>query len=246
MKAKTVHFNCDLGEGGAFDAAIMPLISSCNIACGGHYGDKTSILKAMQLAKTNHVKIGAHPSYPDPANFGRKTLQMSDKMLLKSLIAQLETFFELAFQVNLNVHHIKPHGALYHDVANHKGVAQLFLEAVSYFSKDFFLVTNPNSVLTNFSELQNKFYIEVFADRRYTNTGDLVSRQESNSVLTQPDEVYQQVFNFVTNKQVKTLSGSWFSLFYDTICFHSDSPNAVQNLHYTHQRLANMGYKIQH
>lgn len=244
MMQKPLDINCDLGEGGAFDEAIMPLISSCNIACGGHYGDKASVQEAMNLAQKSAVLVGAHPSYPDQLNFGRKSLKISSKDLFDSITHQLNLFFELAEKQKIKVNHIKPHGALYHDVAQKVEIAEVFFEAVSVYQNNLVVFTSPNSILTSYKSLRNRIYTEVFADRMYKDNGDLVSRSCPNSVLISPHEVSQQVLQLVKHNKVKTLNGNWLKLPFDTICFHSDTPNAVENLKYTHHSLTEAGFQI--
>lgn len=227
---KTININCDLGEGGKLDNQIMPLISSCNIACGGHFGDAESIKNAMQLAQQHSVLVGAHPSFPDLKNFGRLVLTINPTDLKASLHEQLNRFFEKAKQLNVEVHHIKPHGALYHEVAHKPEMAELFLEVVNHFSKEIILYTAPNSVLSKLNISKNRIYIEVFADRAYHNNGNLVSRSEANAVLTESKQVAEQVLNLALHQKVKTREGEALKFDFDTLCFHSDSPNALKNL----------------
>ena len=109
----SIDINCDLGEGMGTDAEIMPYISSCNIACGGHAGDKNTMREVSALALSHAVKIGAHPSFPDKENFGRKELEITDKLLAESLISQVQGLKEIVEYAGGKLHHIKPHGALY-------------------------------------------------------------------------------------------------------------------------------------
>ncbi|GGE30092.1 5-oxoprolinase subunit PxpA [Psychroflexus planctonicus] len=227
---KTININCDLGEGGKLDSQIMPLISSCNIACGGHFGDDKSIKNAMQLAQKHSVLVGAHPSFPDLKNFGRITLQMNPAELKNSLHEQLTSFYKIANELKIEIHHVKPHGALYHEVALNSEMAQLFLEVVNHFSKEIILYTAPNSALSKLNISKNRIHVEVFADRAYHNNGNLVSRSEANAVLTESKQVAEQVLNLALHQKVKSREGEAFKFDFDTLCFHSDSPNALKNL----------------
>lgn len=235
---KAVHINCDLGEGGSYDAAIMSLISSCNIACSGHFGDASSITKAMQLARQHKVAVGAHPSYPDRNNFGRISLAMKEEELYASLYRQMELFYGIATKLNVNVKHIKPHGALYHDVAEQPKIARLFLDVVAQFTQEALIYASPSATHLKTGLHKDRLFIEVFADRQYKRDGKLVSRTMPNSVLYSPELVSQQVLNLIKYNRVQVVDGSWLALAFDTICFHSDSPTAVENLRYLNEILS--------
>src|SRR5690606_35254104 len=125
---KTIDFNCDLGEGFGNDAAIMPFISSCNIACGGHAGDLESMKKTLLLAKNHGVQVGAHPSYPDRENFGRKIIPVPNSDLLQSLLQQIRTLENIAAGLQIRLQHIKFHGALYHQAAHVPETARLLVD----------------------------------------------------------------------------------------------------------------------
>ena len=239
-----MDINCDLGEGGTFDAEIMPLISSCNIACGGHFGNANSLKTAMQLAIQNSVFIGAHPSYPDAINLGRFSMKMNKEDLNKSIRQQLKLFFETANKLNAKVHHVKPHGALYHDVALNVSIAELFLEVVKEFDKHIIVYTAPNSVLQELEIDKDRIFKEVFADRAYHTNGNLVSRSNVNAVLANAEAVSKQVLDLATKNKVKSVEGKLLLLDFDTICFHSDSPNALKNLESVHQILNENHIKI--
>ena len=127
---KTIDINCDVGEGIENEHLLMPYISSCNIACGGHFGDQFTIDKTIQLAIDNNVKIGAHPSFPDKENFGRKIMDISDVELQESLILQMQLFKKRAALKNAIIHHVKPHGELYNLIAVDQEKAILFVNAI--------------------------------------------------------------------------------------------------------------------
>ena len=143
----TIDINCDVGEGIENEHLLMPHISSCNIACGGHFGDEISIDKTIQLAIKNNVLIGAHPSFPDKENFGRKVMNLSKEQLQKSIENQLELFQNRLNFVGQKLHHIKPHGALYNLIAVDKNVAKTFLKAIEKYRKEAFLYVPYNSII---------------------------------------------------------------------------------------------------
>ena len=135
-----IDINCDVGEGIAIEHLLMPYISSCNIACGGHFGDANSIDKTLEFVIKNDVKIGAHPSFPDTENFGRKRLYLSDEELKKSLEAQMDLFLERLHLAGGNLHHIKPHGALYNTIVIDEKLAISFVKIVKKILRVLFFI----------------------------------------------------------------------------------------------------------
>lgn len=235
---KTVHINCDVGEGNELDKDFMPFISSCNIACGGHAGNRKSIQKTILHAQHHQVSIGAHPSYPDKKNFGRKSMELPPQKLLDSLCQQLEAFYEEAMKANMPVHHIKPHGALYHDVAIYPAVAELFLRAIASFTNHTLLFTAPHSILKKPEISPYPYWVEAFADRAYTSNGHLVSRAHLAAVLSTPEEVSQQVLQLVLHQEIPSLDGKKIHVPFDTLCFHSDTLHALSNVTYVYEVLS--------
>ena len=169
---KIIDINCDVGEGIANEHLIMPYISSCNIACGGHFGDVKSIDKTIELAINNNVKIGVHPSFPDKENFGRKLMQISDVDLKNSIQSQLNLFIERLSLLDGKLHHIKPHGALYNAIAVDEKLAILFINSVQKYLKNAFLYVPYNSVIENVA-LKNNIKIK-YTGISYKDFGNLV------------------------------------------------------------------------
>ena len=130
MGNRKININCDVGEGMQNEAELFPFITSCNIACGGHAGNAESIRYVIRLAAEHNVKIGAHPSYPDREHFGRRSLSLPAQALIGSIQEQLLLFFKIAAQENVEVHHIKAHGALYNDIAKNAITARNYLRAL--------------------------------------------------------------------------------------------------------------------
>lgn len=224
-----IDFNCDLGEGSGMDAAIMPFISSCNVACGGHAGNEASIRETLFLAEKYGVKIGAHPSYQDPENFGRKILHLSPAKLTHSLVDQVRLLEGLASTFDLGIHHIKLHGALYHQAARDTPTAQLIVKMMEkYFPRYLMYVPHPSvlSLMAHQQGVQIKY--EAFADRKYNTDLSLVGREHPHAVLLNQQEVLEQVEKIVKEGRVKTISGELVSLMAHTICLHGDHPNAPE------------------
>lgn len=227
---KTIDLNCDLGEGGTNESSILPFISSCSIACGGHYGDQETVHEAIARAKDYNVKIGAHPSYPDRNHFGRKSYAISPKELTDALRFQLDLFFQFSDQTN----HIKPHGALYNDLAINGELTEQFLSTLKEYCTGIAIYCPPNSELSKASSNYG-FYpmYEGFGDRAYNPNGSLVSRAKPGSVLTQAINIANQITQIITTSSVGTIDGKSIPLIVDTICLHGDTPglsNIIQGV----------------
>lgn len=241
-----IDINCDVGEGIENEHLLMPFISSCNIACGGHFGDVNSMDKTIKIAIENKVKIGVHPSFPDKENFGRKLMQISDDELIKSIQNQLDLFLERLSFFDGKLHHIKPHGALYNAIAVNEKLAILFIESSRNYLKDTFLYVPYNSVIEKVALKNNiKIKYEAFADRNYNDDVTLVSRTHKNALLVDEKDVLNHVLYMIKNKKVKTISGLEKKIKVDTFCVHGDTKNAVEIVKKLHQNLEKEGFKIE-
>ncbi len=242
MNPKTIHIdiNCDVGEDIGNEKDILPLVSSCNIACGGHAGNLKSMLRTALLAKKHKVKIGAHPSYPDKDNFGRVTLDIAPEQLINSIGGQIKKLAAMLHSEEMALHHIKPHGALYNDVAKDLVMAQIFLAAIATFQDTAFLYVPYASVIAKEAMRQGfKIKYEAFGDRKYNRDLSLVSRSNSDAVINNPKEVIGHMLSMVKEKQLRTLDGHTVKIKADTFCIHGDTPNALQILTYLSQELPN-------
>lgn len=225
---KSFHINADVGEGFGIEAEIMPLIDSCNIACGGHAGTKEEITRAIALAKKNGVKIGAHPSYPDLKNFGRFSMEITPDKLYESLKEQLKSVLHHS---SYTLNHVKAHGALYHDSANKPEIADLLIKVILELCPHAIIVTLPNSILEKLGQKNNlTIWREGYIDRLYHDNGQLVSRANPIATLSTLEDLYQQFYSLINHQNVKTLEGNTLSLKVDTLCIHGDHPNAIRNL----------------
>ena len=231
---KTIDINCDLGEGSGNDAALMPYISSCSIACGGHAGNKATMLKSIHNAQDLGVKTGAHPAYPDPENFGRISMKITLKKLQDALRSQLDLFYTLCADVN----HIKPHGALYNDMYDDYEKAAAFVEVSKEYASNPKVFCSPNSALATVAQEEGMIVVyEGFGDRAYTPTGKLASRSHPKALLTDKDQVAKQVLSIVSDKKIITLEGQPIPLNVQTLCMHGDGKNVVENLKHLNQVL---------
>ncbi|MDT0686630.1 5-oxoprolinase subunit PxpA [Autumnicola psychrophila] len=241
---KKIHINCDLGEGGAYDDKLMPFISACNIACGGHAGNLETISRTIDLAIENNVEIGAHPSYPNKENFGRKSMLISEEELEESIINQVQLVQRIAAEKGAEIIHIKPHGALYNDAAKDEKVAKIVLNSLGKINGNYALYAPFNSVISKLARGKIKVNFEAFADRNYNEDFSLVSRSDPQAVLHQKEAVFQHVFYMFSEEKVATLRGAKKSFKADTFCLHSDTKNAVEILHYLQQKLKDKDIQI--
>lgn len=233
----SIDLNCDLGEGGAHDAEIMSLISSCNIACGGHSGDEHTIAAAVKLALKNRVNIGAHPSYPDQVNFGRKTMSISASDFMKSINEQIRRVFDEAKSQNGMLHHVKPHGALYNDLMTDFEKSEMIISMVQTLNPDLILFVPPGSVIEKLAKGKLKTMVEGFADRNYEQNFKLVPRKKPNALLTEKKAVLDRVLTMIKEQKIRLGDGTFLRAKFDTICMHGDNPNCVQILHYLNHEL---------
>ncbi|MCG8328793.1 MAG: 5-oxoprolinase subunit PxpA [Chitinophagales bacterium] len=245
MSIKTIDINCDLGEGVGNEAHLMPFISSCNIACGGHAGDEDSMKEVIGLAIKYNVKIGAHPSFPDREHFGRKFMDISSNDLLESLEKQILALKKLADALEVPVHHIKFHGALYNSSAKDAALARTCLFAIKNTLPNTFLYAPFGSAIAKEALLHNiKVKYEAFADRRYHNDLSLVSRKEKNAVIHDKKEVLQHLESMILNGQVKTVESDAVKIQAATFCVHGDTQNAVELIQYIYEELPRKGIQI--
>ncbi|TYA78551.1 5-oxoprolinase subunit PxpA [Seonamhaeicola marinus] len=246
MNHLVIDINADLGEGIGNEADLMPYLSSCNIACGGHAGDNASMHDAVKLAKTHKVKIGAHPSFPDKENFGRVKMDMSCAALFTSLKHQITDLLNVLYKENATLHHIKPHGALYNLAAKDEKVANVIIEVVKSMHRPVQLYVPYKSVIAQMAK-DNGIAItyEAFADRNYNDDLSLVSRKEKNAVIHDADTLVNHVLNFVAFKKVKTINNTEIPILAETVCVHGDHPEAIELVKRLHKRLRENHIKVQ-
>lgn len=241
-----IDINADVGEGMDNEAKLLPWVSSCNIACGGHAGDIDSMRKVVGIAKKNKVKIGAHPSYPDKENFGRKVVDMPCAALFSSIKGQIKALMSVLRQEHLQLHHVKPHGALYNTAARDKETALVIIEAIKGIQLPIKLYVPYGSVIAHEARIQNiPLTFEAFADRNYNDDLTLVSRSEENALITDPDEMFEHLRRMIIDKQVKTNGGAVVHIEADTYCIHGDNPKAVSLLKALRKRLDKVGILVQ-
>lgn len=223
----SMDLNADLGEGDPYDAELLGIVSSCNIACGGHAGDEESMKTTIELALDNGVVIGAHPSYPDREGFGRRSGFMAASVLAEPLREQLRNLNDVATGLGAVVSHVKPHGALYNDVANDEALAEVVAETVADMPGHCALVGQPGSALERAARAQGiPFVAEAFVDRAYLADGRLVPRNEPGAVYDDPKAMAAQAISLAVTQRVKSIDAQSIEVRADTLCIHGDTPNA--------------------
>ena len=232
-----IELNADIGEG-CNDAALMPYLTRVSIACGGHTGDIASMAAALRLAAEYGVAVGAHPSYPDRAGFGRRALAASAEDIAAWITQQTEALAEQAMRLGLRLAHVKPHGALYNVAAQDRSVAEAVAQAVAAFDAKLMLVGLSGSQLMAAGQAAGLAVLnEAFADRRYQANGQLVSRETEGALITDPDVAAQQARAFAQGAPVFTLDGLLLRIRAETLCLHSDTPNALNIARAVHAAL---------
>jgi len=235
---KTIDINCDLGEGIGNDSSLMPLISSCSIACGGHYGDEETIYETLLLAKKFNVKVGAHPSFPDKPNFGRVPLTMTSEALTETITSQVKVFEKACKALDMPVHHVKLHGALYNLAATDTAVAEAVIAALKNCNFKEALYVPPHSVIGNLAKNDFELIYEAFIDRRYNPDLTLVSRTfNEKAIIANPEDAWMQLKNMIFDKKVLTSDSSFQHIEPATFCLHGDHPQAVVLLKHIHKQL---------
>lgn len=240
-----IDINADVGEGLNNEALLMPFLSSCNIACGGHAGNETSMLTVMKLAKEHRVKIGAHPSFPDTANFGRLQMDLPLEALLESLKTQVNALSKIINTGNETLHHIKPHGALYNLANTDKAYAEVIISLIKHYDNSVKLYAPYDSVMAKMAEKNGvKIVFEAFADRNYNDDLTLVLRSQPHALIEEDLQMRDHVLNMVLNSRVKTINGIEKHIKADTICIHGDHPQAVHHLQTLTEQLKQKNIQI--
>ena len=228
-----ININCDLGEKSKFhstenDPDLLNIVNSANIACGYHAGDEDTMNQVINISKNNGVSIGAHPSFNDPDNFGRKRMNLSEKEIRKLIIDQYEILQRIAFQHNENVTHIKPHGALNNMACEDIELATTLAEVVNEINKDLiYLVPTGSKMELAAKKFNMKIACEIFADRNYEDDGNLVSRSKPNALITDPEEAKKHVLKMVTNQALSCHSGKQIPCEIDSVCIHGDNKRSL-------------------
>jgi len=228
-----ININCDLGESSKLhstknDPLLLNIVNSANIACGYHAGDKKTMEKTIEISKINKVSIGAHPSFDDKKNFGRKRLDLPPLEITKLIIDQINLLSEIASNKEMKVTHVKLHGALNNMACENYDLAKVISESIIEVNKDLiFLVPTGSQMEKAGKKLGMKVASEIFADRNYEDNGNLVSRSKKNAMIIDPKIAEEHIIKMVRNQALNCYSGKQIPCEIDSICVHGDGQSAV-------------------
>lgn len=247
---KRIDLNCDMGEmpeaiADGTQESLMPSLTSVNVACGGHAGDASTMKTTIEQALRWKLAIGAHPGYPDRANFGRVALDLPPEIIADSVFEQMRMFAGIATSCGASVVHVKPHGALYNRAAASRAVAQAIAGGVRRWSRDVTLVGLAGSLMLDvFRDAGFRVAAEAFADRRYEADGTLRSRRFEGALLRDPAEAGQQALRIVDRGTVVASGGAEITVNAQSICIHGDTPGAPKIAAAVAQTLRQAGVEL--
>jgi UPF0271 protein len=245
-----VDLNCDMGESfGALtsgnDEVLMKYVTSANIACGFHAGDFTVMKQTVMLALKNKVSIGAHPSFPDLQGFGRRNMNVTPNEVYEMTLYQLGALHAFVVASNTELHHIKPHGALYNMAARDRKMADAIVKAAIDFNPKLILYGSANSELIEAAKQAKLSYCEeVFADRTYQADGSLTPRNQEGAMIESTEAAIDQVVGMIENKTVSTKHGTIIPVTPGTICIHGDGNHATEFAQAINSKLKAMGVQL--
>ena len=240
----SIDLNADVGEG-MDDAALLPYVTSANVACGMHAGDPSVMDGTVSFALSHGVRVGAHPGYPDREHFGRAPVEISAEAVENLVLYQIAALDGFVRSRGGTLTHVKPHGALYHAGAEFPDVARAIAEGMRRFRTGLVLVGPAGSMLIEAGrEAGLAVAEEAFADRRYRRDGSLVSRSEAGAVITDPDEAAEQAVMLARDHAVVARDGTRLALRADTLCLHGDTPGITAIARRLHERFRAEGIRI--
>src|SRR5215475_4870637 len=240
-----IDLNADLGEGSGHDSELFKLITSANIATGFHAGDSESMHAAISEARKHGVAVGAHPSFFDRENFGRKELKIPAEEVFDAVAYQLGIFQAIASALDVQPNHVKPHGALYNMAVRDANLANAIALAVESIDPKLILFAPDKSELARAGEAHGlQIGREIFADRNYLNDGWLVPRTRPDALLHDPKKAAERVLRMLREGKVRSIEGQDAEVHGETICVHGDTPGAVEFARELRTRLEGEGVKI--
>jgi UPF0271 protein len=234
-----------MGEGAGADEELMPLVSSANVACGGHAGDNASMRTTVQLARRHGVAVGAHPSYPDRAGFGRERLTRAPTEVRADVAAQVRALLAICREERVPLVHVKPHGALYNAAAGDADLARAIAEAVRLVDPGLVVVCLAGSPMVALVRGMGLACAEeAFADRGYTALGTLVPRGQPGALLVDPAAVAERASRLARERSVMAADGTMVPVAADTLCLHGDTPGAAALARAVRERLRADGVAV--
>ena len=245
-----ININCDLGESSKLhstenDPLLLEIVNSANIACGYHAGNKPTMEKTIQISKKNNVSIGAHPSFYDPENFGRKRLNLPSSEIKKLIIDQINILSNIADNEEMKVTHVKPHGALNNMACENYDLAKIISQSIIQVNKELiFLVPTGSQMEKAGKKLGMKIAAEIFADRNYEDDGNLVSRSKENAMIIDPEIAQKHVIKMVESQALNCYSGKQIPCEIDSVCVHGDGKSAVDTAKQIREGLIKSGVTL--
>jgi 5-oxoprolinase (ATP-hydrolysing) subunit A len=245
-----IDLNCDMGEmpeaiADGTQESLMPFLTSANVACGGHAGDAQTMKTTIEQALRWNLAIGAHPGYPDRANFGRLQLSLPAEAIADSVFEQVSALAEIAAGFGVRLAHVKPHGALYNQAARNRKLAEAIANGVSRWNHDAILVGLAGSLMLDvFREASLRVAAEAFADRRYEPDGTLRSRKFEDALIRDPGEAGQQALRIAERSVVIARDGTEIATTAQTICIHGDTAGAPKIAAAVAQKLREAGVEL--
>jgi len=245
-----ININCDLGEKSKFhsienDPELLNIVNSANIACGYHAGDEETMNMVIKISKSNGVSIGAHPSFNDPKNFGRKRINLTSSEINKLITNQYEILQKVAQKHNEKVTHIKPHGALNNMACENFELANTIAKAINNIDKSIiFLVPTGSQMEIAAKKLNMKIACEIFADRNYEDDGNLVSRSKDHALITDPEVAKKHVLSMVKNQALNCYSGKQMPCEIDSVCIHGDNQSSLATAKSIRENLMSNGLTL--
>ena len=245
-----ININCDLGEKSKFhsienDPELLSIVNSANIACGYHAGDEETMNMIIKISKSNGVSIGAHPSFNDPDNFGRKRINLTSSEINKLIIDQYKILQRVAQQHNEKVTHIKHHGALNNMACEDLELASTIAKAINNIDKNIiFLVPTGSQMEIAAKKLNMKIACEIFADRNYEDDGNLVSRSKDHALITNPEVAKKHVLSMVKNQALNCYSGKQMPCEIDSVCIHGDNQSSLTTAKSIRENLMSNGLTL--
>ena len=245
-----ININCDLGEKSKFhsienDPELLNIVNSANIACGYHAGDNETMEMIVKISKNNGVSIGAHPSFNDPENFGRKRINLNTSEIKKLIITQYEILQNIAQKNNENVTHIKPHGALNNMACEDLELAITLANTIYEIDKNIiYLVPTGSKMEIAAKKIDMKIACEIFADRNYEDDGNLVSRSKPNALIINPEIAKKHVLTMVKNQSLNCFSGKQLPCEIDSVCIHGDNEGSLKTAKLIKKNLLDNGLEL--
>ena len=245
-----ININCDLGEksklhSNKHDPELLSIVNSANVACGYHAGDENTMNEVIKISKKNGVSIGAHPSFNDLENFGRRRINLNSSEIKKLIFVQYEILQKIALNHNEQVTHIKPHGALNNMACEDLELSTVIAETINEISKDLiYLVPTGSKMEIAAKKFNMNVACEIFADRNYEDNGNLVSRSKAHALITDPEIAKKHVLKMVKNQTLNCFSGKQIPCKIDSVCIHGDNESSLATAKLIRKNLIDSGLKL--